>query len=248
MKVFYRIAESSNKEHESRRTHFQKLSNATKQRCLLNTLHAFPTAEFTIFVDGITDETWNWLLELEQSMERVTLHKIYAGSESKSMREMLNVAWELENDSDIILFTEDDYLYLSGSEEALGEILEYTHYATCYLHPDKFWHPNRGGNPYTPTDNVSEQTQVIMTTNHFWMLTNSTTCTFAATVGVLKEDKDLWTTGTSDPIGTSDFGTFLKLREKGRALAQPIPSLATHCLRGFEAPTVGLPIKSWEEI
>jgi hypothetical protein len=29
---------------------------------------------------------------------------------------------------------------------------------------------------------------------------------------------------------------------------QPIPSLATHCLKGFEAPLAGLDIKSWEDI
>jgi hypothetical protein len=248
MKVFYRIAESSNKEHENRRVNFQKLPNATKQRCLLNTLHSFPTAEFTIFVDNITESTWSWLQELEASNERVNLVKIHAGSESKSMRALLDASWNLTDDSEIVLFTEDDYLYLPGVEHKIIEVLKYAHYATGYLHPDKFWDPSRGGNPYTPMENVSEPTQVIKTSDHFWMITNSTTCTFAATVSVLKADKDIWLDGTSDPIGTSDFQTFLKLREKGRALVQPLPSLATHCLRGYEAPLVGLPINSWEEL
>jgi hypothetical protein len=164
------------------------------------------------------------------------------------MRVLLKEAASLEDNNEIVLFQEDDYLYLPGSEHKMIEALNYSHYATGYLHPDKFWHPSRGGNPYTPMENVSEATQVIKTSDHFWMVTNSTTNTFATTVGVLKEDIDVWMWGTEDLINTKDFAIFLKLREKGRALVQPIPSLATHCLKGYEAPTVGLDIDSWESI
>jgi hypothetical protein len=207
-------------------------------------MDCFPTAEIKVFVDSITDDTWNWL----HTLPRITIQKIHEGSDAKSMRVLLKEAASLEDDKEIVLFQEDDYLYLPGSEHKIVEALQYSHYATGYLHPDKFWHPSRGGNPYTPMDNVSEPTQVIKTSDHFWMVTNSTTNTFATTVGVLKEDIDVWMWGTEDLINTKDFAIFLKLREKGRALVQPLPSLATHCLKGYEAPTVGLDIDSWENI
>lgn len=248
MRIFYRISESSNSQHAQQRTWQVKLSNATKQRCLLNVLECFPTAEITIFVDSITDETWKWLNELSDSHERISIVKINEGSDAKSMRVLLDTAVELEDNNQIILFQEDDYLYLPGAEHKIIEALKYAHYATGYLHPDKFWSPDRGGNPFTPSENVSEPTQVIKTSDHFWMVTNSTTNTFATTVGVLKEDIDVWMWGTDDGINTKDFAIFLKLREKGRALVQPLPSLATHCLKGYEAPLVGLDIKSWEEV
>jgi len=248
MKIFYRISESSNSQHAQQRTWQVKLSNATKQRCLLNVLNCFPTAEITIFVDSITDETWKWLNELSDATERVNLVKIQAGSDAKSMRVLLDEVQQITNDKEIVLFQEDDYLYLPGSEHKIIEALNYAHYATGYLHPDKFWDPSRGGNPYTPMDNVSEPTQVIKTTDHFWMMTNSTTNTFATTVGTIKEDMDVWMWGTDDGINTKDFAIFLKLREKNRALVQPLPSLATHCLKGFEAPLVGLNVESWEDI
>jgi hypothetical protein len=244
MKIFYRISESTNSQHAAARTWQVKLPNATKRNCLLNTMECFPTAEIKVFVDSITDETWNWL----HTLPRITIQKIHEGSDAKSMRVLLKEAASLEDNSQIVLFQEDDYLYLPGSEHKIIEALNYSHYATGYLHPDKFWHPSRGGNPFTPMENVSEPTQVIKTSDHFWMITNSTTNTFATTVGVLKEDIDVWMWGTEDLINTKDFAIFLKLREKGRALVQPIPALATHCLKGYEAPTVGLPIKSWEEI
>ena len=207
-------------------------------------MECFPTADIKVFVDSITDDTWDWL----HTLPRITIQKINEGSDAKSMRVLLNEAITIEDNTEIILFQEDDYLYLPGSEHKITEALQYAHYATGYLHPDKFWHPSRGGNPYTPADNVSEPTQVIKTSDHFWMVTNSTTNTFATTVGVMKEDIDVWMWGTEDLINTKDFAIFLKLREKGRALVQPLPSLATHCLKGYEAPTVGLTINSWEEI
>jgi hypothetical protein len=244
MKIFYRISESSNSQHAQARTWQVKLPNATKRNCLLNVMECFPTADIKVFVDSITEETWEWL----HTLPRITIQKIHAGSDAKSMRVLLEEAVTIEDDNQIILFQEDDYLYLPGSESKIIEALQYAHYATGYLHPDKFMHPSRGGNPYTPADNVSEATQVIKTNSHFWMVTNSTTNTFATTVGTIKEDIDVWMWGTDDGINTKDFAIFLKLREKGRALVQPLPSLATHCLKGLEAPTVGLPINSWEEI
>jgi hypothetical protein len=244
MKLFYRISESSNSQHAQQRTWQVKLTNATKRNCLLNTLEAFPTAEVTVFVDSITDETWEWL----RTLDRINLVKINEGSDAKSMRYLLNEALKIEDDSEIILFQEDDYLYAAQAEHKIIESLNYAHYSTGYLHPDKFLHPSKGGNPFTPDDNISEPTQVIMTSDHFWMITNSTTNTFATTVGTLKEDMDVWMWGTEDLINTKDFAIFLKLRERGRSLVQPLPSLATHCLKGYEAPTVGLNISSWEEL
>ena len=245
MKIFYRISESTNSEHAKARTWQVKLPNATKQHCLLNTMRAFPTAQIVVFVDAITDTTWEWL----QSLPRIDLVKIHEGSDAKSMRVLLNAAKD-EPDDEIILFQEDDYLYIpdANPEEKIIEVLQYADYATGYLHPDKFWDPSRGGNPYTPMENVSEPTQVIKTSNHFWMLTNSTTNTFATTAKTIKRDLDIWMWGTEDLINTKDFSIFIKLRDRGRTLVQPIPSLATHCLRGFEAPTVGLNITSWDEV
>lgn len=246
MKVFYRISESSNSQHAKQRTWQVKLPNATKRNCLLNTIQAFPDADIVVFVDSITEETWSWL----QTLEKIQLVKINEGSDAKSMRVLLNHAALLENDDEVVLFQEDDYLYVPNVNvgKKIIDVLEYVDYATGYLHPDKFWPPERGGNPYTPMENVSEPTQVIKTIDQFWMITNSTTNTFATKVGTIKRDLDIWMWGTEDLINTKDFAIFLKLRERDRSLAQPIPSLATHCLKGFEAPTIGLPFESWETI
>lgn len=245
MRVFYRIAESTNPEHDRRRTWQQKPVNATKRHCLELALLSFPTAEFTIYVDGITPETFAWLKSLES--DRIHIKKIEAGSEAKSFRILIEDACLLA-DNEIVLLQEDDYLYLPGGEVAITEALQYANYATCYLHPSHFDLPQRGGNIFVTQQNVSEVTRVVRTNSRMWMMTNSTTCTFAAKAKTLKEDKAEWFIGTSDLIGSKDFDTFITLRKKGRSVLMPIPSLSTHALRGYEAPLVGTGLTSWEQI
>jgi hypothetical protein len=252
MKILYRISESTNSEHSAKRSWQVKLPNATKKKCLELIITHFPTSEIILFVDNITNETWNWLLTLQQESKLYWKHpieikKINAGSDAKSFRELLEYSVKLD-DSEQVLFQEDDYLYLDGSEGAIKEALEFGDYVTGYLHPDKFIHPNFGGNPFVEQHGVSEPTRVIQTKSRFWTLTNSTTNTFATTAKILKEDYNEWMAGTSDLINTKDFETFLKLRDKGRTVLMPIPTLSTHGLRGFEAPLIGTGLTSWEKL
>lgn len=243
MKIYYRISESSNIEHQNQRTWQEKLPYATKKSCLLNVIKNFPNSKIYVYVDNISNETMQWLF----SLNNINIIKIDAGSDAKSMRFLLEEAFKIEDDNEIILFQEDDYLYLPNSEYKLEEALEYGDYVTGYLHPDKFIHPSKGGNPFTPKDNVSELSHVIKCTDHFWMTTNSTTNTFATKAGTIKKDIDVWMWGTSDLINTKDFEIFIKLKERNRLVLQPIPSLSTHCLKNYESPLTGLNINSWED-
>lgn len=245
MKIFYRISESSNTEHSAQRSWQVKLPNATKQHCLDLLLKHFPTSEVVLYVDNITQPTWEYLLELQG--DRVKIKKITAGSDAKSFRCLLEDAIKLP-DSEAVLFQEDDYLYLDGAELAISEALLYAHYVTGYLHPDKFVLPQFGGNRFVEQQGVSELTKVVQTSTRFWMVTNSTTNTFATTAKTLKEDYDIWMQGTEDLINTKDFETFLRLRDRGRTVLMPIPTLSTHALKGFEAPLIGTNIESWESV
>jgi hypothetical protein len=244
MKIYYRISESSNENHEVQRQWQEKLPYATKKACLLNIIKTFTNSEINIFADNVSDDTWTWM----SSLENVSLSKIDAGSDAKSMRILLQEVLKIKDDNQIVLFQEDDYIYLPKSEYKIAEALQYGDYVTGYLHPDKFIHPSKGGNPFTPKDNFSELTHVIKARDHFWMITNSTTNTFATKVGTIKKDIDVWMWGTSDLINTRDFEIFTKLKERKRLILQPIPSLSTHCLKNYEAPIIGLNINSWEDV
>jgi hypothetical protein len=101
---------------------------------------------------------------------------------------------------------------------------------------DKYIPASQGGNPFID-NTAAEQTVVFLTTNRHWKLTNSTTMTFATTVKTLREDADTWRRHTSGTY-PHDFQCFLELRDKGRTLASPIPSLATHCEPRWAAPLI----------
>lgn len=66
-----------------------------------------------------------------------------------------------------------------------------------------------------------------MTSSSHWKITNSTTMTFAAFVGTLRKDKDLfwkWTK-TKHPF---DFQIFMALARRRRVLISPVPGYSTH--------------------
>ena len=250
MKVFYLFSETSNPEHEQRRATIKKLPNATKRLCLENFLRCFPTADITVLVDGVTPDTWKWLSDADTSGYggTVTLRKITAGSMAMAFRCALEAIRDLpENEAAMV--QEDDYLYLDGAQEAITEALVYGDYVTGYLHPDKWMLPAKGGNPFVEQEAVSELTRVIQCPSHFWMITNSTTCTFATTRDTIRADWEQWMEGTSDLVNAQDFRTFIHLREtKERVVLMPIPTLSTHTMTDWLAPLQGTGLTSWEEV
>ena len=147
-----------------------------------------------------------------------------------------------------ILIQEDDYLYLPGAESGMLNALEYSHYVTGYLHPDKFMDPALGGNPSTHGENISEPTRVIQTKDHFWMMTNSTTGTFGVKLETLLSDLSVWRQFTKGKALLEDYNAFMKLRAKGRTLLMPIPTLATHVMTQWLAPLTGTDYQTWDSI
>lgn len=244
MKVFYLFSETSNPEHEGRRANIQKLPHATKRYCLENFIKCFPTSEITVLADGILPDTLDYLQGL-QSEGKIKFRKIFAGSMAKAFRVGLEAIRDLP-ENEAVMIQEDDYLYLDGAEKAITEALVYGDYVTGYTHPDKWMNPERGGNPFVEQEGVSEITRVIQCPSRFWMITNSTTCTFATTRDTIRADWDDWMEGTKDEVNAQDFQTFIRLRQtKDRLVLMPIPTLSTHTMMDWLAPLQGTGITSW---
>ncbi len=248
MIAYYLFSETSNRFHEQSRANIKKLSHATKRYCLENFIKCFPTTTIMVLVDGIIDGTWEWLESIEAQHSNVVLKKINAGSMAKAFRTALELIKELP-ENQAVAIQEDDYLHIDGAEQAIQEALVYGDYVTGYLHPDKWMLPTQGGNPYVEQEGVSEITRVIQTPSRFWMITNSTTGTFATTRDTIIADWEEWMQGTADGINLLDFQTFLFLRqEKERIVLMPIPTLSTHVMTDWLAPLQGTGIHSWEDV
>lgn len=237
MKIFYRMSDGSYP-----KIRFDK---ATKNNCFFNFLREFRDDTIYLFLDNVKEETWKHWYEWAVSLENVHPRRSYGGSSAGGFRIVFEEALDLDP-SDMVYFVEDDYIHLLGARKVLLEGLERSPYVTLYNHPDKYIPASKGGNPFIGDDGA-EVTKVFVTDSSYWMMTNSTTMTFASHVSVLKEDIDIWKKYT---MGTYPFDMqiFLDLRNKGRGLIQPIPTKATHGEPQWAAHLHGTGISNWEEV
>jgi hypothetical protein len=222
MKIFYRISDGSYKK--------ERFEHATKQNCLENFLKHFPQDEIVIYADNVKDETFKWL-----ETYNIQLKRTNGGSSAAGFRIVFDDALLLP-DEEIVYVVEDDYFHLPGSYEGILESLQRVDYVSLYDHVDKYIPAIMGGNPFIGED-MAEETKVFITKSRHWKLTNSTTMTFASTVNTLRNDADIWNRYTAGTYPL-DYQCFLTLRDKGRTLATPIPSLSTHGEMKWAAPLI----------
>jgi hypothetical protein len=175
---------------------------------------------------------------------RIETVRTSEGSSAASFRAVLKAALEFDDD-EVVYFVEDDYAHLKYSRTVLLEGIERADYITLYNHPDKYLPASQGGNPLIG-DDAAEATKVFVTDNSYWMMTNSTTMTFATTVKTIREDEEVWFRFT-DGSYPHDMKIFLELRTKGRTLVQPIPTKSTHCEPAWAAHLHGTGINDWNE-
>lgn len=255
MIIYYRLSDGS----------YPKIrfENATKEKCLRNFLSCFNDAhdQMYLILDNVKDKTfeyftgwvtaWNFDWEVLKGglfyhpPMTIEIIRTQGGSSAGSFRIVLQEALKLKDD-ELVYFVEDDYAHLFGSRQVLLEGLDRAHYVTLYNHPDKYLPASQGGNPLIGDDGA-EATKVFVTDNSYWMMTNSTTMTFATMVGTLREDKDVWLKHTEGTY-PQDMNIFLELRQKGRGLIQPIPTKATHCEPAWAAKLIGTGVRSWDEV
>lgn len=231
----YRISDRSYKK--------DRLSNATKENCLLNFVAEFGNQFMIIIADNVKDETYKWLLEVTSTIDNTTVRRINSSGNGYAANIAMDIALEYSKNVGLnyIYFIEDDYLHWKGSYDILLEGLRLADYVSLYDHPDKYLPGSQGGNPFIDEDG-GEITKVFVTESTHWKLTNSTTMTFATSRKILEEDRNIWRqyTNHSHP---NDFQCFLKLRERGRSLITPIPSYSTHS----DIPWLA-PLRNWESL
>lgn len=236
LQVLYRISDNGYKNKI-------KPYYVTKIDCLKNALLAFnsPKTQFTIYVDSVIESTDKAIHELCDSMENVTIKYLNLRSNGKSFLAVLNDACTLQDD-DYVYFVEDDHIHLKDTFSVLSDAIRcnYTDYIALYDHPDKY---DRGCKSINPLcRDFGEHTCIFRTNNHHWKISNSTVMTFGAFADVLKRDKKVF----EDIIkgdAALDYEIFTRLRNEGKYLSTPIPSLSTHGETDFLAPFI-----DWEQV
>ena len=234
MHVLYRISSNSYKK--------ERLAFATKEYCLSNFIENVLTTsdKMTIIADWVSDQLRQTVNKYENSNIEIIHEKL--GSNGASFRFQVDFATSLP-DHEIVLFQEDDYIYKPAHwpyqtcttyHELTREALSFAHYVSFYDHPDKYLSPKFGGNKFI-TDHGVENTGIFRTRNSHWKYTNSTTCTFATTAEVIKQDQKIWRLFCQGNH-PNDFQSFLALGSRGRTLATSLPGKATHTEKPWISP------------
>jgi hypothetical protein len=231
VRAIYRISDGSYEK--------ERFPYATKETCLKNFLAVFEPSEddLLIIADNVKDATWDMVSELHPHVVRT-----HIGHGAGSWRfGAFDVALAQYSDDEVVYFVEDDYIHRAGAREVLLEGLAVADYVSLYDHQDKYISTSKGGhNPFIKYG--GEMTRVIRTEHSHWKLTNSTTMTFAITVGALREDKGVWDRYTRGRH-PHDFHAFLDLGRRGRSLVTPVPGYSTHCEPMLAAPGI-----DWEMV
>ena len=214
MKVYYRFSFRLMPDHSGKpRNPPTRPAWFDKWSALRNFVNVFAYQDITIVADGVDDATWDKLNQLYSNLD---LQRTEFGSNAGSFLYCLDQAITLpENTS--VYFAEDDYIHHEGSDLILEQGLAASAYVSLYDHPDKYW----GGN-------AAKECRLMMTEDCHWRTAGSTTMTFASTVQILKEDREIfqrWCGG--DDKWTHDFQLFTELSMK-RSLITPVPGYATH--------------------
>lgn len=216
MKIIYRISD----------TGYNKIKPdyINNENCLKNALKVFPISEhdWSIIADNISEET-NDMIQKYISRDHILYVSVGHGAGTFNLALNEALQW---NDDEIVYFVENDYLHKQNSSKILKEGFNLgASFISLYDHPDKYMDPISGGNPYC--EGGAEDTRVYLTESTHWKITNSTTMTFAASVGTLRRTEETlrkYTQGTYP----EDFKMFLELRENNELLITPLPGYSTH--------------------
>lgn len=197
--------------------------------CFASFINSFKDKHIDLFLDNCKKETIEKFKGLKDYASNISngsidIHITELGNSAGALH-VFKYAIEKYPEDDYY-FSEDDYLYKDlDCQSILEEGLLYADYCSLYDHGDKYPLFNRQPNP--EIKGIGEETILYRTSSTHWKYTNSTTMTFAVRNDVLKSDIDII---KAHCIGSAplDYHMFIKLRDKNRTIATPVPGLSTH--------------------
>ena len=226
MKIIYRISDAGYSK--------VKPEYVNNELCLKNFCNVFFDQIYNILViaDNCSDDT---IAMIKKYIDPVNIRKVSVGHGAGTFNLALDMALGYDDET-IVYFVENDYLHKQGSPRVIVEGLQTGYgYVSLYDHPDKYINKQNGGNPFI--EDGGEVTRVMLTNSAHWKLTNSTTMTFASTVGTLREDESILREFTKGSY-PRDFEMFLALRENQKGLLTPIPGYSTHGETAWLTPLI----------
>ena len=230
MKIIYRISDAGYNK--------VKPDYINNENCLKNFVYVFGNQNLEIIADNCSKETLQMIAKYVHP-NKITTASIGHGAGTFNLALDMALKWK---DDEIVYFVENDYLHKQQSPKVIEEGLNLgASFVSLYDHPDKYLDPSKGGNPYC--EGGAEDTRVYLTDSCHWKITNSTTMTFASTVGTLKRTEPILRKYTNQGHYPDDFKMFLDLRDQNELLVTSLPGYATHGETAWLSP-----LTDWEII
>ena len=224
MKIIYRISDAGYSK--------VKPEYVNNESCLKNFVSIFGNQNLHVIADNCSEDT---LKMITKYVHPNSIETVSVGHGAGTFNLALDMALGFDDET-IVYFVENDYLHKPGSDKVLVEGMQLGYgYVSLYDHPDKYINKQNGGNPFI--EDGGEVTRVMLTDSCHWKLTNSTTMTFASTVGTLREDESILREFTKGSY-PRDFEMFLALRENQKGLLTPIPGYSTHGETAWLTPLI----------
>jgi hypothetical protein len=137
--------------------------------------------------------------------------------------------WDMANNQDEdILFQESDYFYRPNTGQILLDGLNELGMVSPYDHLNHYFDKTLHPGPY----------KLALVNGYHWRTVERQTLSFAIKNQIFKDNYDIF-----KKYGYLDGNTWYELKDRGHELWTPIPSLATHMVRDFLAPSV-----DWKEL
>ena len=190
---------------------------------ILSTIENNPNVTFHLLWDG----------KYEGNHSRIDkVIEFEGGSDKKSFFYAWGYAKNLNiGEKELVYFLENDYLHVNNWYEKVADIFstyDIDGYVSLYDHLDK----------YTDPAYVDLMSQIYVTNSSHWRTVPSTCGSFVVNKKTLDNDYDIHTSFYSD------HDKFIWLgQNRNRLVISAIPSLSTHCVARFMAPTI-----NWNKI
>ena len=215
MKVIYRMCDIASTNPSPV---FQEDKHRLNKLCLKSFLKAFEGVDIdiTFLCDYCKPETIDMIQNLSPGSEVIQT----AIGINETMLRSYMIA---QDQNDDILFQECDYLYLPNTGKSMVEAVKYLGLVSPYDHL----------NFYIDRNLHSKTAEIELIGNHHFRSTERNTMTFGVRNDVFKKHYE-----TFYRYGYLDGDVWYDLKRDGQQLYVPIPSLATHMVKDYMAPTI----------
>ena len=203
---------------------YQEDKDKLNEICLKSFVNAFKEVKpkMVFICDSCSEDTLEMIYNICPFEKEVMV--THLGQNGTSLKQY-ELAREQDDD---IYFAESDYIYQENSGQDLLNGLNEFGLVSPYDHPDHY------KTPYV--------SKLRLVDNYHWRSAENNTMTWAVSNQLFKDHYD-----TFYKYGYLDREVWDDLRKEGHELWVPVPSIATHSVRDYLAPSINWK-ENWEKL